>query len=565
MDLWVDPDGLRADSGALDASGHPNAPASVCQAAAGDSVSAYLSGALSAWSHSLHLLHEHAGQQRAIGGMAIAGTAADLASADDENAAAVGGIMDGSAPIAGGSPTAPSAGNLPALPAPLLPTIPTMATPPPMSAEQVAAQVHSGPGPQSLRTFATHIRNTLAPSVLHAAHEARRTGTSVAQNWVDGQQQAATNIARHADWLESSLHTQVLALARAADDVATHTETLIRSTPRPEEFTDLRQRLEVALANYNASGGANAAQVQALSTELTRKRAAAMSAMQGFSTAAPPTVSGAAKPPQPAPPIVHNPDEPAQTLNPHGHPESGGDHDGTAEGRGHHGGRDDYNTDGLGSLDHLPAGAAAALGNPPHAAPLAGADPNSASMLAQVAGVVMGAGTGVVGQVTHSLGGASPLSALSSLSSLPGMGGGMPHMGTPQMPMPDTGGGSGSPSDGAGSDFGSGGTSPAGGAGDGGGGGGAAMSSSSPAVGPSVGSGLTVGSPATGGSTGGGPSGGGLGMMPPMIGGMGGKQDEGRKSEERRRVVERPMPNTEPVFGEVRRETRRRRAPDKKT
>ena len=48
-------------------------------------------------------------------------------------------------------------------------------------------------------------------------------------------------------------------------------------------------------------------------------------------------------------------------------------------------------------------------------------------------------------------------------------------------------------------------------------------------------------------------------------GGMGGKNDEGRKSEDRRRVVERPMPNTEPVFGEVRRETRRRRESDKKT
>lgn len=562
MDLWVDPDGLRADAGALDASGHPNAPASVCQAAAGDSVSAHLSGALSAWSHSLHLLHEHAGQQRAIGGMAIAGTAADLAGTDDENAAAIGGIMDGSAPMAGGAPAGPSAGNLPALPAPSLPTIPTMTTPPPMSAEQVAAQVHSGPGPQSLRTFATNIRKTLAPSVLRAAHEARRTGTSVAENWVDGQQRAATNIARHADWLESSLHPQILALARAADDVATHTETLIRSTPRPEEFTDLRQRLQVALANYNTSGGANAAQVEALSTELSKKRAAAMSAMQGFSTAAPPTISGAAKPPQPAPPIVHNPDEPAQTLNPHGHPESGGDHDGTTEGRGHHSGGD-YNADDLGSPDHPPSGAAAAPGNPTQVAPLAGADPNSASMLAQVAGMIMGTGTGAVGQVTHGLGGASPLSALSSLSSLPGMGGGMPHMGTPEMPMPDTGG-SGSPSDGAGSDFGSGGTSPAGGAGDSGGGGGAAMSSSSPAVGPSVGSGLTVGSP-TAGPAPGGPSGGGLGMMPPMIGGMGGKQDEGRKSEERRRVVERPMPNTEPVFGEVRRETRRRRAPDKKT
>lgn len=563
MDLRVDPDGLRADAGALDASGQQNAPASACQAATGDSVSAHLAGALSAWSHSLHLLHHHAGQQRAAGGMALAGTAADLAGADDANAAAIGAIMDESAPTAGGAPTTPSSGNLPTIPTPSLPAIPTMATPPPMSPEQIAAQVHTGPGPQSLRTFAAHIRNTLAPSVLSAADEARRTGTSVAENWVDGQQQAATNITGHADWLESSLHPQVLALASAADDVAAHTETLIQNTPRPEEFTDLRQRLHVALANYNASGGANAAQVETLSAELTKKRAAAMSAMQDFATAAPPTISGAAKPPQPAPPIVHSTGEPAHTLNPRGQPQREGEHDGTGEGRGHHGGGD-HNADAPAVTDQPPVGAPAAPGNPAQAAPLAGADPNSASMLANVAGMIMGAGTGAVGQVTHGLGGASPLSALSSLSSLPGMGGGMPHLSTPEMPTPDAGGDPGSPSDDAG-DFGSGGTSPAGGAGDGGAGGGAPMSSSSPAVGPSVGSGLSVGSPASPGPAGGGPSGGGMGMIPPMMGGMGGKQDEDRKSEDRRRVVERPMPNTEPVFGEVRRETRRRRDPEKKT
>jgi hypothetical protein len=562
MDLRVDPDGLRADAGALDASAHQSAPASACQAAAGDSVSTHLASALSAWAQSLHLLHDHAGQQRAAGGLAVGGTATDLAGADDTNAAAIGGILDGAAPAAGGAPASPSAGELPDVPVPSLPTLPTLAAPMPMAPEQVAAQVHSGPGPQSLRTFAAHIRSTLATSVLNTAAEVRSTGTSVAHHWADGQQQAATNIARHADWLESSLHPQVLALASAADAAATHTDTLIQNTPHPQEFTDLRQRLNVALANYNASGGANAAQVEALSSELTKKRAAAMSAFQDFSTAAPPTIGGAAQPPQPAPPIVHSPSGPFHTLDPHAPAKPGTEHDGPADGRGHRGEGDD-SAEGPTSAEHPPAGAATPSANPTAAAPLASpADPNSASMLANVAGMIMGAGTGAVGQVTHGLGGASPLSALSSLSSLPGMGG-MPHMGTPE--MPDTGGGSGSPSDDAGGDFGSGGTSPAGGGGDGGGGGGAPMSSSSPAVGPPAGSSLAVGSPATGAPTGTGMTGGGMGMMPPMMGGMGAKNDEGRKSEDRRRVVERPMPNTEAVFGEVRRETRRRRDPEKKT
>lgn len=562
MDLRVDPGGLRADAGALEASAHQSATAAACQAAAGDSVSTHLATALSAWAQSLHLLHDHAGQQRAAGGMAINGTATDLATADDTNAAAIGAILDGSAPTAGGAPAAPSAGGLPEVPVPSLPAIPTLAPPLPMAPEQVAAQVHSGPGPQSLRNFAAHIRATLASSVMNTAAQVRNTGTSVAQHWTDGQQQAATNIASHADWLESSLHPQVLALASAADAAATHTDTLIQNTPHPQEFTDLRQRLNVALANYNASGGANAAQVEALSNELTNKRTAAMSAFQNFSTAAPPTIGGAAQPPKPAPPIVHSPSGPFHTLDPHAPAKPGAEHEGPADGRGHRGEGGEDGADGPISPDHPPAGAATTSTNPTPAAPLANpADPNSASMLANVAGMMMGAGTGAVGQVTHGLGGASPLSALSSLSSLPGMGG-MPHMSTPE--MPDTGSGSGSPSDNAVSDFGSGGTSPAGG-GDGGGGGGAPMSSSSPAVGPPVGSSLAVGSPATGAPTGAGPSGGGMGMMPPMMGGMGAKNDEGRKSEDRRRVVERPMPNTEAVFGEVRRETRRRRDPDKKT
>jgi hypothetical protein len=42
------------------------------------------------------------------------------------------------------------------------------------------------------------------------------------------------------------------------------------------------------------------------------------------------------------------------------------------------------------------------------------------------------------------------------------------------------------------------------------------------------------------------------------MGGMGGKQD-GQKPQDSRRVVIRPTPNTEPVFGELERQGRPRR------
>lgn len=564
MDLTVDPDGLRADASALQGSAAPGGTAPVAQAAASDAVSTHLATSLTTWARSLHLLNDHARQLRAAGGLALNGTAAFLSRTDADNASAIGGILGGAPAPGAPSPSAP--GGIPDVASPTLPALPPLTPPVPMSGEQIAALVHSGPGPQGLRTFATQIREALGATVLHTATNVRNAGESVARNWQDGQQQAASNITDHADWLESSLHPQVLALAGAADAAAGHTDTLIQSTPHPQEFTDLNQRLKVAMAHYNATGGSNAAQVASLSGELTKKRAAAMAAFQTFATAAPPTLSGAAQPPTPAPAIVQNPGAAAEQLQPP--TQQANKHDGQAGGHGHdgHGPGDPNNPD---PADPTVPGPAApqptpGLATPPTAA--AAADPSSANTLANVAGMIMGAGTGAVGQVTHGLGSGSPLSALSSLSSLPGMGS-MPHMGTPQMPESGGGPDNSSPNGPGDPDFGSGGTTPASGAGDGGaggGGGGAPVASSSPAVGPPAGSTVSVGGPATGSTTPGGAApGGGMGMMPPMMGGMGAKNDEARKAEERRRVVMRPVANTEAVFGEVRREPRRRADKDK--
>lgn len=554
MNLTVDPAGLRADASALLVSATPGRPAPACQAAASDWVSTHLAASLTTWAQSLHLLTEHAGQLRAAGGQALKGTAAYLSRTDADNASAIGRVMDGGSPALP-APSPPPPGGIPEVALPSLPVPPSLTPPAPMQAEQIAALVHSGPGPQGLRAFAAHVRGTVGPTVLHTAARVRTAGTSVARNWRDGRQHAAAHITDHAEWLESSLHPQVLALAGAADAAAEHTDTLIQATPHPREFTDLNQRLKVALAHYNATGGANAAQVATLSGELTRKRAAAMAAFQAFATAAPPTIT--AQTPGPAPPIVQNPGGAAGQLQPATPTEPATTHDQHPAGYGHDGpgfsdpdNPDRINPAAYGSAAPQPT---PGLASPPTAA---GAAPSPVNTLATVAGVIMGAGTGAVGQVTHGLGAGSPLSALSSLSSLPHMGSGSPQMpessGNPDS-SPD------SPEDG---DFGSGGTTPASGAGDGaggGGGGGAPMSSSSPAVGAPTGSTVSVGGPATGSTTpnGAGP-GSGMGMMPPMMGGTGRKNDEARKSEERRRVVVRPKANTEAVFGEVRREPIRR-------
>lgn len=554
MDLKVDPDGLRADGAALAGSASQGSTVAACLAAASDTVSTHVADTLTAWTQSLHTLMDHAGQLRVAGGLALTGTGNDLQSADDTNARHIASVIDGAGAAPSSAP-GPSSASPPNVPTPSLPSLPSMNPLAPMTGEQVAALVHAGPGPASLRAFATHIRTTVAPAVMTTAQDVRNYGQSVHAHWDDGQTLAAKNVGDHADWLESTLHPHFLSVASAADSAAEHTDTLIRDTPKPQEFADLHQRLNVAMANFRATGGRNAAQVAKLQSDLSDKQSTALASYQTFAAAAPTTTAGAA-PPAPAPPIVHAAGGQIEKLNETAHVKQ----DGPGHGKAHHG-------QGPGDEDSpVPTNAAPGTptGTPPAAAaPTAAADQAAPGMVANIAGMIMGAGAGAAGQVANSLhgltGGGSPLSALSSLSSLPGLGG-MPHTGSPQLPS-GPGDGNGMPESDP-TDFGTGGTSPASGGGDGGGG--APLSSSSPAVGPSVGTGITAGAPGGGSPSGGVHGVGGMPMVPPMMGGMGGKNDEGRKTDDRRRVVLRPVPNTEPVFGEVRQERRTRADRDKK-
>lgn len=559
MDLKVDPDGLRADGAALAGSASHSGAVAPCTAAASDTVSTHVADMLTTWTQSLHTLMDHAGQLRVAGGMALSGTGTDLQSADDTNAHHISNVIDGGGSAPASAPGAPAA-SPPIIPTPTLPTLPSLNPLAPMTGEQVSALVHAGPGPASLRAFATHIRTTIAPAVMTTAQDVRNSGQSVHNHWDDGHTTAAQKVGAHADWLESTLHPSFMSVADAADSAAEHTDTLIKNTPTPQEFTDLHRRLNVAMANYRATGGRNAAQVAALQSELANKQSTALASYETFAAAAPATTAGAA-PPAPAPPIVHVAGGQVDKINETVHLKKDGPGHGEAH-RGHGPGDEDspVPTD---TPPGTPTGTPPAA---PLAAPAAAADQAASGTVANVAGMIMGAGAGAAGQVASTMhgltGGGSPLSALSSLSSLPGLGG-MPQMETPQLPGGPGDGNGGSP-EGEPSDFGPGDTSPASGGG-GDGGGGAPLSSSSPAVGPPVGSGITAGTPGGGSPGAGGPGAGGMGMMPPMMGaGMGGKNEDGRKPEDHRRVVLRPVPNTEPVFGEVRRERRERTDRDKK-
>ncbi|WP_204080280.1 hypothetical protein [Mycobacterium riyadhense] len=560
----VDTDGLHSAGTGLANTAGPGGVAPRCDPAATDPVSVSVAETLTQWSQVLWTLMEHAGQQREAGGMSLARTAEYLGSLDDAGAGRIASVL-------GSSPSTAAPESLPpatpgAVPAPTLPHLPQIPSPPPMTGDQVAALVHAQPDPARLREFANRWRTQIAPHILSAADHTRRFGNSVAQAWDSGTAPVSDNLLQHADWLESSLYSSALQLAQAAEQAAGHAETVIQSTPTPQEFHEVHARLQTAVKHYQVSG--DPTEAIALTQHLREKRTTAVAGYQTYAAAAPTTTGAAANPPVPAPPIVRGtgPGDSSETnanqLNPGAHCDHAGDGNDAGKGAGDDTQRPSTADIGppLGQSGTPPI--APAQQQPVTTSPATAGAP----VMADIAGEVMGAGLGTAGQLANSMHGVSgsPLSALSGLASPSGLGG-MPHMGGPQAPS----GGDGPEAESMPDlendhDYGSGGTTPAGGGGGGDGGGGApvsppvsgTVSAANPTVGPPVGTSPSGGVPTAAG---------GSGMIaPPMMGGMGRGNEDERKAAEKRRVVLRPVVNSEPVFGaaERQRSTQRRRKED---
>ena len=486
MDIQVDSDGLTADGVGLCATEGATAAAPVCQPAAADPVSVGLAAWLSTSAAALSVLMDHAAQQRAVGGISVARTAGALQSTDERNAAAIVAAAAGEH-LAAGAEAATPGGDVADIAAPAVPVPPPLAPPAPLTGEQVSALVHGGPGPAAFRSFAESLRAVVAPQVRSAADDTRQHAAGIGQHWIDGHQQAARNAAAHADWLDDDLHAHVLHLAQSADSAADHAHTLIASTPRPEDFADLHRRLNVAVANWQASGGINAAPVLALSQRIATAQADAVAGYQQYHAAAAAAATTAPPLPKPAPPIRTGGGTTAGQPRRVAHPESDAADTGAADQPASDTPQD--STAGTSAATTLTQGApvpASLPGQPP--APTAGQPmgQQGAGIAAGLAGTLIGAGVSSVGQFAGSVSGLAnaPMSALSGLGSFPGMGG----LHVPQFPSdlgqgfdPGSGGpGGGDPGD----PFDAGGTSPSGGADVGGGGdsGGPPVSSSAPAA-----------------------------------------------------------------------------------
>lgn len=553
MEVSVDPDGLAADGARL-ASEQCAAAPSGCVPPGSDPVSAAVAAQLAAQSAALGALIQHSGVLRADGGVVTQHTAAVLAQTDEANASMFSASEVGGSAVAATPPTV--SGSAPS--APVLPEAPGMPAAPSLPGEALSKALHSGPGSAGLRELAATWRAT-ASALEELAGQTESTAKSIDSHWDDGAQPAGANTAEHALWLQQ-MSVRAVGLAGAAEEAADHFDRAVVTTPRPEEFEQARLDYARAWADNVRAGGLLSAQVSAAAARMAEKQTQATEAGAVYHAAAATTTAEVPKPPSPAPPIARRGNDAGVVL-----PITRGAD--PADG-------DPVYRDGGDALDPATGGEVPdpavgtgvpvqsptdpALPNGPAGPPV---DPGAAGAVANIAGTIVGAGIGTATQLAPSVmpSGASslasaPMSALSGLSGLPGLGSpSLPSGGAPSSGTEPSGA---EPEPGLGEPEGLDATSPAGGgAGSGGGGGpgGALPPVGSPtpasAVGPVAGGpAVSGGSPVAGG-----PSGyGGMGMYPPMAGGRGGDDPERRKDLfPDQRVVLRPVPNTEAVFGEL--------------
>lgn len=574
MAIVVNPDALAAQGAGLGAEWAPPGP-SACVAPGADPVSVSATARLAVQGDGLSALIAHCASLRAAGGAAVTASAHSVCGADADNAALLSGVADGvPAPF---SVSSPAPVVVPAVLAPSMPALPAISVPSALPGEALALLLNDGPGAEGLRSFAAYWRAE-ARRLDEAADTTCRIGQGIDQAWQGVDQQAGANTGANGRWM-SLMAGRARSLAAAAEDLAEHFVRAQGDSPRPEEFAAAREELRRAWQANAQAGGACPERVGVAAAALAEKHARASEAAHGYLAAAAVTTDQVGGPVEPAPPIVradapdsrtrrgaHTPnrrrqaDDRGLVPQPAG---AGGDEVTPGSGRGS--APDSVGRGPLGSMvsGELPSGPAVLPSLPSVESQPAG---DAAGVAGTVAGLSLGSLArlaplaAAVPQSAGSMLGSSPLSALSS--GLPGLPSGAASPMSSGVPSADSAGFP-DPRDADWGDDGVGATLPATGGDTGGGSGGAVAGApvnpmlSAAALGPAAGR-LVVG-PGVGAVVA--PAGGmgGMGMYPPMMSGRAGDTGERRKDlNPDRRVVLRPVPNAEPVFGELETQLRSR-------
>ena len=571
--LDADPQALSGDGQGLQQCTAEAGGVAGCSPAGTDPISTAVAASFSLWEKGLQALVAHSQAVQVAGGLVVAHTGRVLEDTDQAGGTTISALASTAAP----SPDAALPGGaVPTPPAlPLTPAVPSV--PEPVSAQTWSAQIHAGAGPAPLTAYASRMRATSA-TLTAVAEQLRSHAHAIDSHWDDGIQRAGANVTRLADWFDDTAD-YARTVAAAADQSADHVRDAVSGTPRPETFAQLQTRINEGLQRFTRSGGLDVVPLQVATTDMAEAQRNALDAQVAYAAAANTTTTDVPRPPKPAPPIVANPStNGGDTHQPSSASDDKTDTDDTGRAKGKNtddesgesGAKDDDTAPGAGDpasdATADPDVGSAAAEPPPVGAARPAVDPTALSAPASATGTTAGQLLGGLTQAAGGMaagpggGGGSPMSALSSLSGLPGSFGGGAVPSPLEMASPDDlgldSGGATSPMDSGG---GAGDTAPSGGGGDMG----ASLPSGSPASLPAAApASPTISAPTPVASTpppGGAMMGGG-GMIPPMMPGAGQGTQNGERDKTLypdKRVVHREVANTEPVFGELERDRRR--------
>jgi hypothetical protein len=535
-ELRVDTDGVRAAGATAAAAASWAAPAaSAVTPCAGDAASVHVAARAAGRIGALDLATVAANLQTAAAAARLHGDADAYDVQEASGATSLGDLTAAVSAVA--QAPAVSAAPLPSAPRPH--GVPAGITP--TGGHEIAAVIHSGPGPQGVLAAAAALERA-ANDLDEAATSVSASGALTADSWSSAAARAAEH---HLVELENTYTEQASQARTLARQLRTHADDFSRAKaqiPPPQRFADLEARLRAAYAAnaHPTSMGRYTQQIADLQYALAAANNDAVSGYARYQQAA---------------------QIQAGTMDPHTSPETGGSKPQSAP-------------DGEGATeDSTNAGADAETRSPTDPLIAMTADPAGAGGIGDMAGGLMGTVLpAILGGVSGAAGGL--LGALSGAGqqvqqagsqlvgglaqgasaamnppagSSPGGSGG----GEPEMPTPAAGGGGPEPGD----------MEPASGAGAAGSLAAPTSAAAAPAAAPATFSPAT--SLSTGASSG---MSGGTGMMPPIMP-MGGRPGGGNGEDDRRLYPERRMrietpPNSEPVKG--RREARRTRG-DKTT
>jgi hypothetical protein len=537
MVISVDPDSLAADGTAL-LDLLTGAPPPTAEPASAHSTSAGVAANLTAQSQALYACIQNGLQKLNEGGAAHVVTAASFRETEDGNTALLGGTVSASGAIS--APTSVGSVSDPVLPG--IPSIPPLA---PMPGEAHSTAYNTGPGSGSLRALADYWTSEAA-TLENIGTQTSQTGTAVNVHWSDGIQTAGANTTANGNWwIEMAADGR--ALASVCNDAADQQDQAVAATPTPQEFTDAKNLLAQAQAANAASGGLLTGQVSQAAALVALLQSQAQEAATTHHTASTATVNSTAGSKKTAPKIA-----------------------GGTGGTGATGA-----TGGTGAAvstsDSASATANTSAGGVNTGATGAAQLVSNSGLTSAGTGTGTSAGASSFAQLAETMGPEmAMMGAMGPMSAMSGLGG-LSRPTTPTGMGLDPGGLPGAAATAMGGDLsgGAGDTLQAGGAGvEAAGGAGAAaalpMASTSHAAPPAVpGSAMsaTMSAETAGTSAASAPGGAGMSTYPPMMGGPGGG-DGGAQRNMRlfpdRRMVSRPTPNTEAVFGELERERRPR-------